>query len=197
MPEKRIKTYHWHNGTLMDGNTVAAGYTYSVNGKLEMCRWGMHASRCPLDALAYAPGNHISICESWGDVQEQSDKLVARNRAVLWTADAEDIPREFARWCALQVIHLWDAPKAVREYLETGDESKRAAAWAAAWAAARDAAWAAAWAAARDAAADAAWAAAWAVAWAAAWAAARDAARAEQSAKLRSMIAKLQEQTND
>jgi len=43
----------------------------------------------------------------------------------------------------LDVIHLWDAPAVVREYLETGDESKRDAAWAAA----RDAAWGAALAA--------------------------------------------------
>ncbi len=41
---------------------------------------------------------------------------------------SEDDMRDFTRWCALQVIHLWDAPPIVREYLETGDESKRAAA---------------------------------------------------------------------
>ena len=50
------------------------------------------------------------------------------------------------------MIHLWDAPPVVREYLETGDETKRAAAWAAAGAAAWDAAGAAAWEAAWDAA---------------------------------------------
>jgi len=49
---------------------------------------------------------------------------------MLWT---------FARKMALSVIHLWAAPTIVREYLETGDESKRAAARAAAWDTARDA----------------------------------------------------------
>jgi len=64
--------------------------------------------------------------------------------------------RSFARWCALSVIDKWNAPPIVREYLETGDESKRAAAWAAeAAAAAGFAAWSAEMAAA--AAADAAW----------------------------------------
>ena len=64
--------------------------------------------------------------------------------------------RKFARECASDVLHLWDAPQVVRDYLATGEESQRAAAEAAAeaaaWTAARDAAEAAAWAAARDAA---------------------------------------------
>ncbi len=113
----------------------------------------------------------------------------------------------FARWCALSVIHLWDAPKVVKDYLTSGDESLRAAARAAARAAraaARDAmaaAWdaaraaraaaMAAWDAARAAlaaidAARAAWDAARAAAWAAraaAWAAALAASDA-QKAKL-------------
>lgn len=58
----------------------------------------------------------------------------------LWTLRASDAPevtmRAFACWCALTVAHLWDMPVIVREYLETQDESKRAAARAAAWAAA-------------------------------------------------------------
>ena len=67
--------------------------------------------------------------------------------------------RQFARDCALDVIHLWDAPSVVKEYLETGDEKLRDAARDAAW----DAAWAAAMAAraAAMAARDAALAAAW------------------------------------
>ena len=63
--------------------------------------------------------------------------IVASNgiEDALWCCRAEpDRPewREFARWCALQVIHLWDCPEIVRLYLETGDESIRAAAWVAA-----------------------------------------------------------------
>jgi hypothetical protein len=120
-------------------------------------------------------------------------------------ADAtEKLLRDFGRWCALQVVYLWDAPDVVRQYLETGDESLRKAArdaaweeasWEAARAAARDAAWAAARDAARAAAWDAARAAAntaWAAAWAAesaaesaaAWAAARDTANTARAAAL-------------
>ena len=58
--------------------------------------------------------------------------------------------RYFARWCALQVIHLWNCPDVVKQYLETGDEGLRDAAWYAAWNAAWNAASDAAWYAARS-----------------------------------------------
>jgi len=35
--------------------------------------------------------------------------------------DVTELLFDFARWCALQVIDLWDAPAVVREYLETGE----------------------------------------------------------------------------
>jgi hypothetical protein len=161
-----------------------------------MCETGLHASRRVIDALQYAPGPTICrvTCRRIVD-EHKNDKLVCWERRIDWRIEnADDLLRAFARKAALSVIHLWDAPAIVKQYLETGDESIRAAAWAAArdaaraaaWDAARDAAWAAAWAAARAAAwaaaRDAAWAAARAAAWAAAWAAARaaawDAARA-------------------
>src|ERR1019366_595716 len=88
------------------------------------------------------------------------DKSVATERSYIARVDAEPILREFARKCALKVINLWDCPRIVKEYLETGNETKRAAAWDAARAAARAAAGDAARDAAGDAAGDAAWAAA-------------------------------------
>jgi len=72
---------------------------------------------------------------------------------------SEEENGQFTRWCALQVVHLWDCPDVVKRYLETGDEGLRGAArttaLAAAWGAAQDAARAAAWGAVH-AAADAA-----------------------------------------
>ena len=101
------------------------------------------------------------------------DKVVAHRRKIVKTIDAAELCRAYSRRVALDVIHLWDAPGVVTRFLETGDESLRAAArfaaWDAAWDAlraaardaARDAAWDAVRAAARDAARDAAWDAAW------------------------------------
>ena len=105
----------------------------------------------------------------------------------------EEVSRYLARWCASQVLHLWDAPAVVRDYLRTGDEKLRATAAAAAWDAA-SAAWDAARVAARAAGAAASDAArvgarvAASAAWDAAWYAAADAALAAAGEQLRSLL---------
>lgn len=35
------------------------------------------------------------------------------------------LERVWARWCARRVLHLWDAPDVVREWVDTGDEALR------------------------------------------------------------------------
>jgi hypothetical protein len=206
--------YHFTGKTLRDGSPIpkiGEWLELPENVKIKACPsdmdiangyGGLHASGHPFDALRYAPGSTLHLVELDGELIEHGspvDKVAARRRKIVATIDAEPLLREFARKCALSVIHLWDAPEVVKQYLTTGDESLRAAAagdaawaaswaarvaagddaWAAAWAAswaARDAAWAAraAWAAADDAARAAAGDAAWAAAWAAAWDSARE-----------------------
>jgi len=159
------------------------------DGPIAICVSGLHASRRPWHALAYAPGPVLCVVEVEGVEAEHDDKLVARRRRIVRRVDLTDDLRAFARQCALDVIHLWDAPDVVRRYLETGDESLRNAAWEAATdtmrdvttAATWDIAMAAAWDTARDAATEAARDAAWDVAWTAAYDAAR--ARAYGTAK--------------
>ncbi len=189
----RMTAYHFVGATLRDGRPVPTdGEWLEHNGEIRMCVSGLHASEHPFDALQYAPGEILCLVDIEGDIERQDDKLVGRRRSIVKRFNATELLWAFSRECALSVIHLWDAPDVVKQYIQTGDEALRAAArdaaWAAAWAAARDAAWyaaRAAWDAARDAARDAAWYAAWDAAsdaaWAAAWAAARaasDAARA-------------------
>lgn len=182
-----IKAWHFlsNNATLRDGSgPVRVGETYSIPDDTEVvpCEWGMHASVRAIDALRYAPGSVVCRVEVWGDVQQHGhpeDKIVGRHRKVLAIADGGAVLRKFARLCALDVIHLWDAPDVVRRYLETGDESLRDAARDATWEAAWEAARAAAREAAREAARDAA------------WAAAREAARAKQSTRLEQMLCEL------
>ena len=161
--------YHFVGETLRDGRPVPPdGEWLTHDGEMVMCESGLHASKDPFDALRYAPGPILCMvdCE---DVQEGNDKLVCRRRKIVRRVDATELMRKFAKQCALDVIHLWDAPQIVRDYLTTGDESLRAAAWAAA----RDAAWAAARAAAWDAARAAAW----------------DAARAAQRKRFNKLVA--------
>lgn len=171
---KVIQGYHFTSDTLRDGQPIPKVGEWLVHdGDVIPCKLGLHASEHPFDALTWAPGNLLHKVELRGDLQSQGDpvdKWVGRERRIIASADAEKMLRKFACDCALSVVHLWNPPQIVLDYLKTQDESKRAAAWDAAWAAewdaARDAAWDAAWddaawAAAREAAWDAACAAAW------------------------------------
>jgi len=140
-----------------DGRIIKVGRTHKVKGDIELCCHGLHASRKPLEALVYAPGNVCWGVELSGTIIECDDKLVASERTYLWRVDAEEVLRRFARKCALDVIHRWDAPDVVVRYLKTGDEGLRASAWASASASAR----ASAWDSARDSARASARASAW------------------------------------
>src|SRR5271165_32903 len=202
MTTEPILAWHFVGDKLRNGDPIPPdGETLHYDRPLEMCKSGLHASVRIIDALQYAPGNTVCRVECGGEIILGLDKLICRERTILWRVEAESILWTFSRQQALGVIHLWNAPSLVRQYLETGQDDLRAAAYvvardvaravarAAASAAARDAAWAAARAAARAAASDAAWAAASDAAWAAASAAAcvvaRDAARDAASAAAR------------
>lgn len=125
--------WHFHNGKLRDGRGVpAVGETLVHEGPVVICESGLHASKELLDALKYAPGNILTRVQVNDIVYQYADKLVCRERTILWSIDATEILREFTRKCALDVIHLWDAPEVVKKYLETGDELLQEEAYAAA-----------------------------------------------------------------
>ena len=133
-----------------DGREIIVGETHSVDTTrqtIKCCSWGLHGSTRIIDALSYAPSPIIYRVDITGDIDKEHDKIAGSNREYLWGFDATDLLRRFSRICALDVIHLWDAPDIVIEYLKTGNEDIRAAA--------RDAAQDASWDAARDAARDA------------------------------------------
>jgi len=161
---------------------VRVGETLRVDGELKMCRRGLHASRRVIDALNYAPGPVLCRVDVRGVAAQDNDKLVAGERTVIWGYDASDVLLDFARRCALDVVHYWDAPDVVLRYLRAGDESIRVAAWSAANDATRDAVRVADSDATRSAASNAAWSAARTAAGDAvsdaAWSAASNAARA-------------------
>ena len=143
--------YHFTGATLRNGEPIPRkGRWLKHDGQVIPCESGLHASPTPFDALQYAPGEMLHQVQLRGTIiphGDPVDKFAASERKIVATIECTPILRLFARRVALDVIHLWDAPQIVREYLETGDESKRAAARDAAWAAAWDAAWNAAWAA--------------------------------------------------
>ena len=90
-----------------DGRLVIPGETYKIEGKPILCRHGLHASSCIIDALKYAPGPILCKVNLTGDVIHSVDKSVATERTVLAMLDATEILCHFARLCALDVIHLW------------------------------------------------------------------------------------------
>jgi len=121
-------------------------------GEVLICEKGLHASKAIMEALRYSRGFVICRVEVRDIVDQQADKVVARQRRVLWWVDGEDLLRRFARLCALDVVSMWDPPEVVLQWLWTGDERYRGAAWSAAWSAAESAAWSAAESAAESAA---------------------------------------------
>jgi hypothetical protein len=188
---------------------VEVGKKLTVKPPLELCRWGLHASKRAVDALQYAPGPIACRVELSGEILEGDDKVCATERTVLKMLDATNILHEFACWCAEQALlkereagrepdpRSWAAVEAKRKWLRgeiTDSElaAARDAAWAATWAATRAAAWDVAWAAAREAAWDAARTAAWDIAWTATRDVARDvawdAAWAAQNTQLEKML---------
>ena len=178
--------YHFTGTTLRDGSPIpAVGVWLEHNGPIGPCQCGLHASEHPFDALQYAPGVRLHRVELQGDLVSHGDpidKWAGRRRRIIASIDADAMLREFARWCASQVLHLWNAPQVVKDYLATGDEAlqdaARGAALGAAWDAARGAALGAARGAALGAAWDASRGAALAAARDAAWGAALAAQRA-------------------
>ena len=148
-----------------DNRPIREGDVHSVEGEIVACKNGLHASTNILNALEYAPGPVLWRVGMSGDCDIGEDKVCYRHREYYKGVDVTDILRKFAKQCALDVIHLWNAPQVVVDYLNSDSEELRDAARGAGRGAGRGAAWDAA----RDAARGAAWGAAWDAARGAAW----------------------------
>jgi len=131
---KDIMAWHFcRNWQLMDGRKLSIGKTYRHKGKLVLCSRGLHASQRAIDALFYGQGGVVSRVQCGGEILLDSDKLVCSRRKVVWAADVSDIIQKFQRLCALDVIHLWEPPDVVVQYLKTGDGSLMTTAFNLAW----------------------------------------------------------------
>jgi len=136
--------YHFTTTTLRDGSPIPPiGHTLGHTGPVTPCESGLHASEHPFDALTYAPGPILHRVELTGGLiahGDPPDKHVGRERTILATLDAGSLLYTFARQCAMDVAHLWDAPPAALHYLRTGDPESRCVADSAAHYAAEQAA---------------------------------------------------------
>jgi len=99
------------------------GRTHRIDGELTPCERGLHSSPTPFDALGYAFGEilwEVEIPKT--AIIHDDDKYVSHTRKYIRKVDLTKACRQFACQCALDVIHLWDAPRVVNEYLV--DEAK-------------------------------------------------------------------------
>jgi hypothetical protein len=136
--------------------------------------------------LTYAPGPILCRVKCGGEIVRGDDKLVCTERTIIARIDATEGLRYFARMQALSVINNYPEPNdVVLDWLMTGDEETRIAAYSAAYSAV-NAAYSAAYstaysaasaASAADSAASAAYSAADSAARSAAYSAADSAAR--------------------
>jgi len=140
MTSEKLLAWHFVGSTLRDGRPVPPDGEWLVHdGPCVICESGLHASYLILDALNYAPGATCCRVEIDAIEVEEDDKIVCQRRQIIWRVDASDVLREFARWCASEVIDLWDATDAVREFVQSGNPDLRSAAESAARSAAESA----------------------------------------------------------
>jgi hypothetical protein len=114
-----------------DGRVIRTGRLYRISGKPIMCRHGLHASRRIIDALEYAEGHIICRVTLSGTIISGTNKIVATERRVIWSLNAEKILHEFACRCGERALHkasIKDPALATNEELTAA----RNAAWAAA-----------------------------------------------------------------
>src|SRR5688572_20769347 len=120
-----MRAWHFVGDTLRDGRPVPRdGFKLVHTGKVIPCQEGLHASVHPFDALQFAPGKTLCLVEVGGKIIEHGnpiDKLACSERTIITRMDAEPLLRDFARYCALSVIHQWEPPQVVCDYLMTGD----------------------------------------------------------------------------
>ena len=109
-----------------DGRRVHVGKWYRVKGPIELCKFGMHASKNILDALSYSNSHTLCLVELTDDVIHDGDKSVASGRKIIWMLDVEMILHEFACKCAERALKLanvtdgrcWEAIKVKRKWLK-------------------------------------------------------------------------------
>ena len=113
-----------------DDREIVIGKTHIVVGEIIPCKRGLHLSKRLLDALNHAPGPVIYKVRGSGIIVPHGDpvdKYACSERTYLaGGVDISETLRAFACSCALEVVHLWNAPEIVIEYLKTGDRKLRA-----------------------------------------------------------------------
>ena len=119
--------YHFVGNKLRDGREVPPdGEWLEHGGPIRCCESGLHACEHPFDALRYAPGFTLCLVVVEGIEDRQDDKVAARRRRIVKRIDMKEQILQFARDQAKKVLHLWDAPQVVIDFLNTGQNASAA-----------------------------------------------------------------------
>ena len=111
---KKNLAWHFVGDKLRDDRPVPKdGVWLEHKGPLVMCDSGLHFSKEPFDALAYAPGETLCLVEIGGKIVHDTNKGICSRRKIIARMNATELLRYHARMQALSVIHLWDAPEVV------------------------------------------------------------------------------------
>lgn len=117
------QSWHLVGQELRDGSpTPANGEWLVYDGELALCNSGLHSSERAIDTLSHIPymATHMCRVTYGGEVIFGTGKLVSSKRRIDWRVPVKFVFSAFARWCALQVVHMWPAPPEQIEWLRTG-----------------------------------------------------------------------------
>ncbi len=92
-----------------DGRPIVVGETIRHEGPLTICKNGLHASVRLCDALRYARSWRLHRVRCGGEIVQGYDKLVCRERTVLWSVDAR-LP--MLAWLAEMLEHRFTRERA-------------------------------------------------------------------------------------
>lgn len=113
-----------------DDRKIVVGETHSVQGPIELCQNGLHASIQLIDALKYATYPMLYRVRLHGQMKDAIDKIAAQHRTYLWSVDAErmtPILWDFSREQALKhvdrikTLYTDGDYKDLLKWLEKGD----------------------------------------------------------------------------
>jgi len=99
-----------------DNRKIVLGETHKVDGPLELCKKGLHASERLLDALKYAPGNILFKVRLEGELLIGHDKVCATERTYIQRLDATEVLQRFARRQAMINISLIEPYCSAEDY---------------------------------------------------------------------------------
>ena len=130
--------------------------------RLQLCKYGLHASKTPLQSLGYVYGDKWWVVEAKGKIINSDDKFVASEMKIIKRLPVKKILVKFAVLCAKRCLTNYEkeypnddrprkAIEAAENYVKNPTKENESAAWSARSARSARSAGSATWSAARSA----------------------------------------------